>query len=90
MRVWCGRRDPWVGVEPLLCGIVEDVEGLVAEVFLIDHAVGVVTVLPYLVRKILAYGEGESAFDELGTAFDGHVRGGVSRMWTWSGMTTKA
>ena len=58
-----------------LGGVVEDVEGLVAEVFLIDHAVGVIAVLPYLAGEILAYGEGESALDELGAAFDGHVRG---------------
>jgi len=75
MRVWCRRRDPRVCVEALLSGIIEDVEGLVAEVFLVDHAVGVVAVLPYLSWEVFAYGEGESALDELGAAFDGDVGG---------------
>ena len=47
-----------------------------AEVFLIDHAVGMVAALPYLAGEFLADGEGESALDELGAAFDRHVRRG--------------
>jgi hypothetical protein len=73
VSVWCGRRDPWIGVEALLRWVVEDVEGLVAEVVFIDYAVGVVALLPYLAWEFLAYGEGESAFDQLGAAFDGNV-----------------
>jgi hypothetical protein len=75
MRVRCRRRDPGICVESLLRGIVEDVEGLVAEVFLIDNAVCVVAILPNLTWEFFADGEGESALDELGAAFDGHVRG---------------
>ena len=69
-------KKPWIGIEPLLRRIVEDVEGLVAEVVLIDNAMGVVALLPYLAGEILADGEGETAFDQLGAAFDGDVRCG--------------
>ena len=60
-----------MGVEPLLRWIIEDVEGLVAEVFLIDNTVGVVAVLPFLAREIFTRGIGKAALDELGAAFDG-------------------
>jgi hypothetical protein len=47
---------------------------LIAEVLFIDYAVGMVVLLPYLAREIFADCEGESAFDQLGTAFDGDAR----------------
>ena len=47
---------------------------MVAEVFFIHYAVGVVAILPYLACEILAYGEEESALDELGAAFDSDIR----------------
>jgi hypothetical protein len=73
MSVRRRRRDPWIRVEPLLRRVIEDVEGLVAEVVLIDYAMGMVTLLPDITGEIFAYCEGESAFDQLSAAFDGNV-----------------
>ena len=79
-----------MGVEALFRGVTEDVEGLVAEVFVVDHAVGVVAVLPYLAGEILAYGEKNPPLTSWAQRSIAMSGAGVSRMWTWSGMTTKA
>jgi hypothetical protein len=46
---------------------------LVLKILCVYDPVSVVTLLPYVAGMLLAYGEGEAAFDELSAAFDGDV-----------------
>jgi hypothetical protein len=53
--------------------IIGDVQELTCEVVSVCNAMGVVAVLPDFSGLVFARSEGESAFDELGAAFDGVV-----------------
>ena len=68
--------DVWVCFEVFPDRVVEDVLGLVAQVIVVGDSVGVVALLPDLSAYVFADGEEEAALDELGAAFDGHVRCG--------------
>jgi hypothetical protein len=53
--------------------IIGDVQELTCEVVSVCNAMGVVAVLPDFSGLVFARSEGESAFDELGAAFDGVI-----------------
>jgi hypothetical protein len=65
-----GCMDEGMVSESFSCGIVGDVEELVAEVLQVANAVFVKAFLPYLPSVLVADCERESSFDELGRFFN--------------------
>ena len=66
-------------------GIVHDVQDLIAEIFLIRHAMRMIAFLPNLPCHVFSNGKGKSPFDELRTSLYRYIRrrrkNGVEVIW---------